>query len=364
MTTHNEAASVMLQARIDLVLSAPFFGALALRLDMIPDESIKTWSTDGKTLRYNPDYTLKLSHGQRKGVFAHEVLHCANGHIWRRGQRDLKKWNVAADYAINPLVTSAGMQLPADCLSDSAYDGMSAEQIYNLLPDGGDDQQGPGDVEDPPEQGEQELEADWKIATEQAVRAGRMQGNLPEALARMVEELRRPKVDWKALLRRFVQQCAVSDYSWTTPSRRYLAQGVYLPALTPQPEMPPIVIAVDMSGSTEQAQPQFFNEVAAVFEECAPSRMHVVWIDSEVEGVDTFERGDTVKLEPRGGGGTDFRPAFDWVAEQAEQPACMIYLTDLYGSFPQEPPPYPVLWISTERDMQAPFGETVYLEPD
>jgi len=53
-----------------------------------------------------------------------------------------------------------------------------------------------------------------------------------------------------------------------------------------------------------------------------------------------------VRLEPKGGGGTDFRPAFEWVAENDFAPACLIHLTDLCcDSFP-ETPEYPVLWVT------------------
>ena len=43
------------------------------------------------------------------------------------------------------------------------------------------------------------------------------------------------------------------------------------------------------------------------------------------------------------------------------QPACLVYLTDLQGTFPDKPPDYPVLWVTT-TDQEAPWGETVRLE--
>jgi predicted metal-dependent peptidase len=38
----------------------------------------------------------------------------------------------------------------------------------------------------------------------------------------------------------------------------------------------------------------------------------------------------------------------------------MIYLTDLEGDFPDTPPPFPVLWVSTTSHV-APFGTTIHL---
>jgi predicted metal-dependent peptidase len=73
--------------------------------------------------------------------------------------------------------------------------------------------------------------------------------------------------------------------------------------------------------------------------------------------------GDTVHLEPKGGGGTDFKPVFAWVEENGVLPQCLIYLTDLCcNSFP-DVPEYPVLWVTDSR-RTAPFGETVQIALD
>ena len=68
-------------------------------------------------------------------------------------------------------------------------------------------------------------------------------------------------------------------------------------------------------------------------------------------------------LHPAGGGGTDFCPAFEWVAEQGLSPRCLIYLTDLCcESYPGEPD-YQVLWV-TDSQAEAPFGETLHIRAD
>jgi predicted metal-dependent peptidase len=63
----------------------------------------------------------------------------------------------------------------------------------------------------------------------------------------------------------------------------------------------------------------------------------------------------------KGGGGTDFRPVFDRIAEEPEPPNALVYLTDLYGSFPDQAPAYPVIWAAN-NDQTGPFGETVHLK--
>ena len=78
-------------------------------------------------------------------------------------------------------------------------------------------------------------------------------------------------------------------------------------------------------------------------------------------GVDVFDRGQALSFEAVGGGGTDFRPVFDYIKNNSINPACMLYLTDMYGSFPQEAPQYPVLWCATS-DIRGPFGDTLRIK--
>ena len=136
--------------RTELVLSQPFFGALALRLNVREDPSAKTFWVDGETLGYNPTYMESLSDLEVRGVVAHEVLHVANGHCWRQGARDPDRWNDACDYAINPIVLSSGMVLPKGALVDPRYTGKSAEEIYGLLTQEAKEKQ-----QQPPQQNQQ-----------------------------------------------------------------------------------------------------------------------------------------------------------------------------------------------------------------
>ena len=66
----------------------------------------------------------------------------------------------------------------------------------------------------------------------------------------------------------------------------------------------------------------------------------------------------------RGGGGTAFTPVFEWVAENLdEEPACLIYLTDLESYDTPDDPGYPVLWAAVETSRKdGPFGRTVKID--
>jgi len=371
-----KASQAIVRARTQLVMAEPFFGSLALRLKPVAADITDTMATDGTHLFYNPKWVLSITAHQLRGVICHEVLHCTNGHPWRRKARDDRKWNYACDYAINPLVKEAGHELPPDGLIDKQFKGLSAEAIYNKLPpdapNGGGNGQGNGQgknqpmpaggVMDAPNQQEHaQQQAEWQVAMRQAAQMAKARGRLPASLGRLVDELVRPKVDWKSELRRFVQQAARNDYAWRRPNGRYLHAGLYLPSLYSE-EMPPLVIAVDTSGSIgEKELRQFASEISAISDECRPSRIYVQYIDAMVHKVDEFEPGDVVRIKPIGGGGTSFIPAFEWVEKHQVEPACLIYLTDMYGDFPKQPPEYPVMWVATS-DRDAPFGETLRLE--
>jgi len=388
---NENAKKKIASARVALVLNEPFFGSLSLRMAMIEDGSIKTLCTNGKAIRYNSNFVESLPHDILVSAICHEVLHVALGHAWRRDARNAKLWNVAGDYEVNQVLLDSGMKLGEDWLIDPLFKGLTAEPIYTRLdkpkdegddddqgedsqdsqgedndaqgegePEGSDEPQGPGDVEDCPDGEEKELEAEWKVATIQAANAAKAQGKLPGSLKGLVDALRETKTDWRAYTLRFAQERAASDYTMRVPNRRFVQSGLYLPALQ-DVCMGEIIIAVDTSGSCSDAIPAFGAHLQVILDTVRPRVLHVVYADDGVQHVDTYAPGDTVKVRRDGGGGTSFVPPFQWIAAQGIEPACMIYLTDLYGTFPA-PADFPVLWASVTKNLHAPFGETIYIK--
>jgi predicted metal-dependent peptidase len=201
---------------------------------------------------------------------------------------------------------------------------------------------------------------EWNIAAEQALRSAKSCGREPANLVRSLNENRQSKQDWRALLREFVAATSPCDYRWTPPNRRYIASGLYLPSVE-RAGVGTIVVAVDTSGSIgEEELEQFAGEITAISDEAKPEAIHIVYCDAAVQSVQQFGPCEPIELEPRGGGGTDFRPVFEWIEANQIAPACLIYLTDLCcHSYPQVPD-YPVLWVTDSR-RTAPFGETVRL---
>ncbi|WP_321810298.1 MULTISPECIES: DUF2201 family putative metallopeptidase [unclassified Burkholderia] len=379
--------------RTALVLDHPFIGVLALRLKVRADPSCKTFWTDGESLGYNPMYAAGLTELQIRGVLAHEVWHVVNGHCWRQGYREPDGWNEACDYAINPIVLDAGMQLPPGVLVDARFKGMSAEEIYGMRlnealqavkqpggkpgkstgspgsqPEPADDQAvGPapscGEVRQYAGPDKAAKEAEWKVAVLQAAKAAQACGKLGGTLQAAVEQSVAAVVDWRSLLHRFAQDAAPTDYTWAQPNRRYLHLGMYLPALN-EPAVGDAVFVRDASGSVwDETQAQFAAEILAVADAVRPRRLIVMDCDERVTQVQVFERGDPVELAPlKGGGGTSFIDPFRRIKSEGIDPAFLVYLTDMVGMFPSDEPAYPVLWASTtpiKRARRAPFGETI-----
>jgi len=89
-------------------------------------------------------------------------------------------------------------------------------------------------------------------------------------------------------------------------------------------------------------------------------------VDTEVQNIHRFQALDIPEaLNVVGRGGTAFEPAFDWVVENDESPCVLIYLTDLYGSFPSYEPDYPVIWVNygdEETSLSVPFGDVINVE--
>lgn len=361
------------RARIDLLYTEPFFAHVLFKLRLEITTDIETACTDGRRLRINPLYFASLSEPEQKALLAHEALHVMLFHMTRIGARDLGKWNRAADYAINAELKRGLFTLGAGWLYDARYDGMSAESIYAQLPDNdGSDGMGPGGVEPAPsEDGTgpaspaeiEELEAQIKVATIAAAQAAKNMGKESGLGTRLAEEHKNPLPDWRERLAHLARQRSNEDFRFSRPNPRFVSQGIYLPERYSE-SLGPMVFGIDVSGSVSPDElAQYSSECNAIAQEARPECVHVVYFDSRVQHTERHPGGEPFKLESVGGGGTDFRPVFDWIDAQAMDPAALIMLTDLYGPAPDSPPPYPVIWACTS-DREAPFGDLVRLSFD
>jgi len=361
------AESSMLKARAQLLMDQPFFGTLALRLKLVQNEDIGTAATDGQRLLYASKFIAKLDPAQLKGLIAHEVMHCVFNHMTRRQQRDEKVWNVAADLAINNHLLECGFILPDGGLVDKQYANMTAEAIYNKIKDDPPKQcpwglvidSGTGTIENGSAAA---LESEWQVAVTQAVEVAKQRGKLPASLQSFVQDIVKPKVDWRSVLWPFLTSIVQNDFTWSRPNRAYISEDEYMPSMRNE-AAGQFAVILDTSGSiTNEELEQFLSEILAIHSELEPEQIVIVQCDARVNKVvliDREERIDTAKFEIVGRGGTAFEPAFTHITENYPGVEAAVYLTDLESDEFGEEPPYPVLWISTSTQTYAPWGQVV-----
>ena len=344
-----------------------FFGTLLCRLPLKERNDIPTMATDGKFIYYNSEWTDNLSLDDTKFILLHEVCHCAFFHHTRRGYRDPKIWNFAGDYAINPILVNSGLKMPSSGLYDKKYDGWLAEKIYDEIVDNAEIIEMAGKMEgdcggtgvfldaSETEAGKAESEADWNQRLVAAVESAKMRGTVPGGFEDYVKNFLDPKVPWHDQLRQYARDQVKSDFNWSKPLKKMIDEGVYLPSEQPEDGISKAVVVKDTSGSISsypELLQQFGGEISAMLEEGLIEEMYVLDIDTEVRGIQLLTKEDTplTELGVNGGGGTAFEPAFEWVDENNIYPSLLIYLTDMYGSFPQEHPNYPVIWVAYGSD--------------
>lgn len=393
-------------ARTRLILDKPFLGALVLRLPMMAGDPkwCRTTGTDAKTLYYNHDYIADLSLAQTQFILAHEALHCALSHFVRRQHRVKHRWDLACDFAINPILIKEGLTPPPDALYMDMFDGLTAEEIYPMLDDmenmenqetldqhlyddaddsgrgsggggNGEAQQTSGGGsrgESAPGQGgaaqpqplteteREQLAVQWRQrmagAAQQAMQAGKMGG----ALARLVDHLLQPQLPWRMLLARYMTSIARDDYNYSRPSRR--EGSAILPSL--RSSHVDVVVVLDTSGSISQDEmEEFLSEVDAIKGQVS-ARITLHACDSELsangpweyEAWDEFELPDNIN----GGGGTSFLPVFEWLQREGRAPDLLVYFTDAVGRFPKQEPNFPVIWLVKGKST-VPWGQRIQL---
>ena len=126
-----------------------------------------------------------------------------------------------------------------------------------------------------------------------------------------------------------------------------------------------IIFAIDTSGSmSNEDLAEIFAEVR-VYRETYPCRLTVIQCNAKIQSITTYEEMDGEEIPPKvqlfGRGGTDFRPVFQWIDENAVG-AYLIYATDGEGNFPKTEQTGGVIWLLSNNHLMPskfPFGVCV-----
>lgn len=350
------------------VMREPFLGAVLAGLRRVVDPpGVDSMATDGKTLYVSQAFLDEKSNEDAVFVLLHEAGHAALMHSWRRQRRNPEVFNYACDAVVNLLLKESGHRPPDDAfmLPWVTLD-MDCETVYHKLmeqaeanggkvPAAGGAGDPKGDVQDAPDDAPH---AETAAQLGALARMAKAAGTGSAMIDRVLQETAEPPADWTEILRHLLRESSRDDYTYARFARRLLGRRLYLPSLHSE-AMGGLVVAVDTSGSMGPSELGVVaSNIEAIVEDCRPSWVWVVYCDSRVAGSEKFDPGDPIELHAKGGGGTSFRPVFEWVEELGEPIAALIYLTDLYGDTSIPEPDYPVIW-GVPNTNQGPFGTTV-----
>lgn len=379
--TSEEVIDRLIKARIEMLMSAPFFGNLATRL-LLKDatEWCPTAATDGKYFYFNRNFVAALSDQEVVFLVGHEVLHCVYDHMDadRRGDRNPMLWNIANDYVINADLIDGrvGEQIKlVEICYDWKYRGQVSEEIYDDLfkemeekgqiqytqtldvhldreegDDPGAGEGAEGNVEGDSKGGEgpeqytaeekEKIKQEFQNAVMQSAKAAGA-GNLPGGVKRLLNDLLNPQLDWRELLAMQVQSVIRSDYTYQTPSRKGQDAGFYLPGMDRETTID-IAMAIDTSGSMSDAMLlDILSETKGVMDQYTDFKIHLFCFDTDVHNPQEFTTSNMdefLQYEPAGGGGTEFDCVFDYMKQEGIQPKKLVMFTDGYpwGSWGDE----------------------------
>ena len=363
----------------------PFAGVLACG-DIKITTDIPTACTDGWNRMYNPDFVGTLNDAELNMLVLHEAVHVAyrHLHVWQSlFKEDARLANIAADHFVNLALLDTDAEVgfikmpKVGIQPEDQYRGKSVRQIFDMLkqdppPEGGQSGSDGMDSHDWGS-GEGKTPAQEQAMADEIQRALRQGESIRRKIAGagskgsdgLIGDLLAPTVDWRKMLRDFITEtCAGRDESsWRRPNRRYLGEDIYMPTMIGT-TMTELVIGMDTSGSCfgGSEMTRFVSELTTIIGDIKPTKCHVVYWDSEVVGMQTFEDGQFAvqALTPKGGGGTDGSVLFDYLRDKRIAPQAIVQFTDGYvGQWGRAD--CPTLWAISTASISAPFGTTIHI---
>ena len=398
-----EVREMLITARVGLLLKASFFGNLATRLKLVnADEWCSTAATDGRNFYYNSRFIKMLRPKEIEFLFGHEVLHCVYDHFGRRGERDHQLFNIANDYCVNAdlIKHRVGEKITTvPCLHNPKYDGMSSEEIYDILyekaekldigklldqmidehldGEGDEEQDGDGDGNEKEGKGRPKLTAEERQQIKDEIKEAMLAaaatvdgaGNLPAGVKRLIQELTEPQMNWRELLRMQLESTIKSDYTWMRASRKGWHMDAVMPGMKVDP-MIDIAVALDASGSiSEKMLKDFLGEIQGIMDSFPAYKIHVFTFDTEAYNpaqYDSDNLEDICDYEVKGGGGTDFDAIYNYLKAEEIEPKRLVVFTDGYpfGSWGDENYADTVWILHGTTTIEPPWGQYAYYDEE
>jgi predicted metal-dependent peptidase len=416
----------LVEALSTLSWSYPFWATLIYdMLSLVVSREYPTLAVGGGKLYINPDYFInELTPMNRLSGIGHECGHEMFMHPEKmRGYQkngfdgepfDSMRYNMAGDYVINDMLKVMGVgELHRDWLwSAHIHYEDGVDDVYRRLkpkeppPGGGGDQGDPNDsscesgdgegpaspaqqydildkegnvVDETPSMGAPQdthlagedsphTEQDWKQAVASANAAAKAIGKGSSRMDKFVDDYIDTKRPWDKILRDLiVKQRGRDRRNNHRINKRKLHQYKLVVPTKHSHKIGDVLIVDDVSGSVSQHETTLFKSaVTEIFLDCRPKSIRVLCVSSTIHSDDTFTSvSDFEQWQPTGSGGTDMEAGFRHVADDPHyKPHVAIVLTDGHTfTYAGNEPPYPVIWVSTQRAADTfAYGKVVMMD--
>jgi predicted metal-dependent peptidase len=376
---------LLTKAKSQLTMKHPYFGMLASRLKHEPKEDISGYASNGVRFLFNPAFMERRSIEEVMFILTNCVMHHVLSHQQRRLGRKGALWQLATDYAINNLLHRNGVPIPQGANFNEAFQGMYAEEIYealketfyNGIEDAFDDENAAPQHDIPGSNGtdddssaysntgaiEDELDAqtesEWQYAASVAQEVAQRKSATPSGMERLGKKVRTSDIDWRFELYNAVNRHMRNNYAFMPPNKKHIWRGIALPSLAS--DTLSLCVAVDTSGSIDEALlGAFIGEFKSIMTNFPSVRIELIIADARVHGHYTFQGGEKMEFPLKGGGGTDYRPVFEYIDANLPMTTMLLYFTDGDGWFPRISPGYEVLW-ALSRTAKVPFGRPLVI---
>jgi len=383
---HKAVSDIMMQDKYIALAGLLAIGDRSVRDD------IPTACTNGRDERYGRAFCESLNDAELRFLILHENYHKLARHLhiyYHLYKIDPMLANMACDFWINHKLVEENKQdkfatmtgeLSKGCYDDK-YKNMSIVEIFNDLREeqegNGGQGQGGGEPFDTHEWEEaqglsDEEQKELAKDIDDVIRQGALvAGKVGSGGNRTLEEFLEPQVDWREALRDFITDtCAGGDFStYNKPNRRYLHLDLIMPSGVSE-KVEELVLAVDTSGSIGQRElTTFLSEVKSICDTVKPSRVRILYWDTEVCRDEVYEMDKLDVLpqstKPSGGGGTMVECVPRYMAEHGIKPQATIIFTDghLGGSWGSWT--CPTLWVILDnKGTHSKVGKTLHVKSE
>ena len=383
------AEKLLIRSKSQLTLKHPYFGMLASRLKHEPSESVRAYASNGVRFLYNPAFMERRSVEEIMFILTNCVMHHVLSHQQRRLNRHGSLWQLATDFAINNLLHKNGVIIPQGANYNEEFKDMYAEEIYEVLKeehyngiDDAYDDQNETNSDNPPQTGENpseesaafsnieniddeldpQTESQWQYASSVAQEVANKKSAMPSGMERLAKKVKANDVDWRFELYNAVNRHMRNNYAFMPPNKKHIYRGFALPSLAS--DTLSLCVAIDTSGSiNDELLGAFMEEFKSIMQNFPSVKIELIIADAKVHAHYTFQGGEKLDFALKGGGGTDYRPVFDYIEANLPMNTMLLYFTDGDGWFPKYPPNYEVLW-ALSRKAKVPFGRPLVIFRD